>query len=426
MKFTVKSLSVTALSLLAAQGAYSTPDSRQDPGTGPSFSRVERDAIPAAYLRKRASDNGTVTVIPMGYQDGLLTNYIELGDPQHLFEVTLDTGNGLTWVPSTKCTSKNCEGQDLYNPDESNTSKKLDLKPLEIKYEDGKCATLDLYSENLRFYKFDMDFPLAIGGGYKIEGFDDVDGYLGNFGFGGPNGITATDYLHKRALRDLERRGLIKRDTVRQVGGAARQMGVRVGNQGSYVPDKKKRDNDFPAYCIIGGIDDNLIQGDPVYVPLPSEEECGNDRFWKLAFNSVTLGDTQIDTQGRFAQFYSNSRYIHAPKEEAKALHDQIGATYDEQSGFYQLPCSETSNTPDLQFTFGSGNKATLKPTDWIKPVSEGSQDCRSYVKHLTLDTPNWLLGTAFTNPFYMIYDQVKEQIGFGYNAGEEITATIS
>ncbi|KAI9275579.1 aspartic peptidase domain-containing protein [Phascolomyces articulosus] len=381
----------------------------------------------APIIRKRENDGAQVTVIPMGYRDGLLTNFVEIGEPAELFEVTLDTGNGLAWVPSNKCTSQNCEGQKLYNPGDSETAKKLKHKPVELKYEDGKCATLDLYSENFGFYRFDMVFEqISIGAGYKVDGFDGADGYLGAFGFGGASGINATDFLYKRALRDLERRGLLKRDNVRQIGGAARQMGVRVGKRGRYNPDKKKRDNNFPAYCIIGGIDDNLIQGDPVYVPLPSEEECGNDRFWKLAFNSVTLGDTQIDTQGRFAQFYSNSRYIHAPKEEAKALHDQIGATYDEQSGFYQLPCSETSNTPDLQFTFGSGNKATLKPTDWIKPVSERSQDCRSYVKHLTLDTPNWLLGTAFTNPFYMIYDQEKEQIGFGYNAGEEITATIS
>ncbi|KAI9499514.1 aspartic peptidase domain-containing protein [Zychaea mexicana] len=404
---------------------------RYKEGRSPENLAPQVQAFTVDPILRRGNDDKMVIVVPMGYRDGLLTNFIEVGEPPELFEVTLDTGNGLAWVPSTKCTSQNCEGQKLYDPSESETALALNHKPLELKYEDGKCATVDLYSESIGLYNDNMDAftDLSLGAGYKIEGYDDVDGYLGTLGFGGPGGLNVTNYLRKRALDQLFRRGLAKRSIVSQVGGNAGQMGVRTGNQGRYHPDtKKKRDNDeYAAYCIIGGIDPNLIEGDPVYVPLPSAEECGEERFWKLSFDSVTFGNTHIDiSEGSYAQFYSSSRYIHAPKQSSKALHEQIGATFNTDSGFYELPCASMQDVPDLQFTFGSQNTASLKPIDWIFPISEGSETCRSFVKHVTVDTNNWLLGTAFTNPYYMVYDYTNEQIGFAHNKGEEVTATFS
>ncbi|KAI8148947.1 aspartic peptidase domain-containing protein [Fennellomyces sp. T-0311] len=412
MRSTVQSLSLIALAALLVQTASA--------GVGD---------LPGEPYIKRAND-ASVIVIPMGYRDGLLTNYINIGNPPELFEMALDTGSGLAWVPSTKCTSQNCEGQKLYDPEISSTARSLELPPKKLEYEDGKCLKVDLYSDQILF---DNDVNqdeiltfenIAIGAGYAIEGFNDTQEYLGYFGFGGSGGINTADFLTKRALQSLYRRGLVKRSALGDVGGRSNQMGVVTLDQGGYVPDRK-RDNDATAYCIVGGIDEDLIDGEPVYIPLPSEEECGEERFWKLKLDSVTCSDSVEIPKGTYGKFYSSSPFIHAPKEQAEALHNSIGAEYNSESGFYELPCAELDHVPDLSFHFGS-NTVTLPPSNWIKAVPYDDQICRSLVKNVTTKTKNWLLGTAVTNAFYMVYDFQYEQLGFGYIKSISRSGTVS
>ena len=102
---------------------------------------------------------------------------IKLGSSKQLFNLLVDTGSSVTWVPKIN-------SDDLfplshhYNPSLSSTSIKKEEDPFEIEYGSGSCKG-DYYSD-IMYYIDDKSFTIDFGAASKTNFFvNGADGILG-------------------------------------------------------------------------------------------------------------------------------------------------------------------------------------------------------------------------------------------------------
>ena len=131
---------------------------------------ISKDII---NYNKLYSSSGKVKVIT----NILFIIDIKLGSTKQLFNLLVDTGSSITWVPKINC-------DDLYpplhhyDPSLSSTSIKKDEDPFEIIYGTGS-AKGDYYSDQLSYIEdkqFKMDFGAAEITNFNVPG---ADGILG-------------------------------------------------------------------------------------------------------------------------------------------------------------------------------------------------------------------------------------------------------
>ena len=101
---------------------------------------------------------------------------VELGSSQQTFNLVLDTGSSITWVP-IKYSTDLYPIEHHYDPYISSTSKKIQ-ELFEIQYGSGSCKGR-YFSDKLKYIK-NKEFDLIFGGAEKTDfGVNDVDGIIG-------------------------------------------------------------------------------------------------------------------------------------------------------------------------------------------------------------------------------------------------------
>ena len=101
---------------------------------------------------------------------------VELGSPKQIFNLVLDTGSSITWVP-IKNSFDLYPIERHYDPTNSTTSKKLP-ESFEIVYGSGSCK--GYYFSDQVVYLNDKKFELKFGAAYQTDfGVNEVDGIIG-------------------------------------------------------------------------------------------------------------------------------------------------------------------------------------------------------------------------------------------------------
>lgn len=101
---------------------------------------------------------------------------VELGSPKQIFNLVLDTGSSITWVP-LKNSFDLYPIERHYDPTNSTTSKKLS-ESFEIVYGSGSCK--GTYFSDQMVYLNDKKFELIFGAAYQTDfGVNEVDGIIG-------------------------------------------------------------------------------------------------------------------------------------------------------------------------------------------------------------------------------------------------------
>lgn len=346
------------------------------------------------------------------YDEGLLVGHIEIGTPAQKFPVLFDTGSSLSWVPSTKCHSTECRSysKNPYNAEDSSSAYDLHKKE-SIKYDDGKCIDVELYTETVSMGGIKVKNQL-FGSAYSVTNIGD-DKYIGYFGLGGFSDDGSTNFNSTSKKRDyVNSNGFAQNAFQTGYGTNSQQFGMVSGSSSGFY---QKRWNTPEAEFIFGGVDHTKYEGSIAYMPLPTCD-YGDSPYWKARMNCVKLGhDVDIKLGHKaLASFSSNSNYITAPERQVQLLHKGMGAEYDDKSGFYHIKCCEADKLPDLTFTFDN-YQVSLPPKLWTRPVSGDRDDdhamCYSLIQSGSNDR-DWNLGGAFLNTFYHIYDQGNKRVG--------------
>ncbi|KAI9480929.1 MAG: aspartic peptidase domain-containing protein [Benjaminiella poitrasii] len=364
----------------------------------------------SATLEKRCS----LKREPMTIEDGLPIANIKVGTPPQNFPVVFDTSNSLTWIPSVDCHTRECRQQaHLYNPADSSTAVNLHRPKVSIKYDEGVCIDARLYTECISVAGLQVCNQM-FGSAYSVKGLGS-ENYLGSLGLGGFNADGSTNYLNNSASQLTKRQfangaGYAQNAYQSSYGVGSQQFGMVVTNPSGFY---QKRNNDkSDAEFIFGGIDHNVYKGDIAYFNLPTCD-YGDTPYWKTEIKCVKLGD-KIDIKlapKSLASFSTGSNYILAPTKQADLLHEAIDAEYDEVDNRYVMECCDDLDEkyPTFKLDF-EDYRVSLPPKLYIKKDSNGQ--CYSLINRNTDDETSWILGGAFLNSFYHIYDSSNNRVG--------------
>ena len=102
--------------------------------------------LAAAVGRLQSRATGSATNVPEQYDSEYLTT-VQIGTPAQNLNLDFDTGSSDLWVFSTLTSSSEVNGQTLYNPSKSSTSKLLSGATWSITYGDQSSSSGVVYDD---------------------------------------------------------------------------------------------------------------------------------------------------------------------------------------------------------------------------------------------------------------------------------------
>jgi len=363
-------------------------------------------------LHKRSS-NSSFTNTGLTYDDGLLVGTASVGNPPQQFEILFDTGSGLTWVPSSECTSSDCKDREGYKASQSSSSVNTG-QVYKLSYGQGQCIDATIYKDTVSIAGFTLT-DQQIGAATRVSGFNSQS-YLGVFGLGdfssdGGYYLNSTGKPNTVGSQEIRRRQTTPGSASYATNAfmvnnayTSPQFGVFITS----TPTGFGKRWHTKGHFIFGGIDHTVYKGKISYLPLVDSCDDQSSRFWKIPLTCVKFGRVDITLEPNSnAAISTGTSFISAPISQADTIHDAIDAQYDHGANVYIINCSKIDRLPNLVFTF-HGYTVELPAAQW---TSSKDDKCHTLIRRSS-DEKNWILGGAFSNSFYTIFDLGGERIG--------------
>jgi len=155
------------------------------------------------------------------------------------------------------------------------------------------------------------------------------------------------------------------------------------------------------------GIDKNHYDGEIFYVPL-----TGKDR-WEITIDSLTVGSATSDSSFQ-AVLSTGTSLILGPQLDIIYIYKILGASKYGVTDYWTVDCSSVSELPNIIFKI-NGRDFLLLPKDYIfEMLLERDFRCvAGFVSQQEEYSTTWVLGNAFINHYYTIFDQGNRRIGF-------------
>jgi hypothetical protein len=161
------------------------------------------------------------------------------------------------------------------------------------------------------------------------------------------------------------------------------------------------------GHFVFGGIDHTIYKGKISYLPLVDNCDDNSSRFRKVPLTCLKFGHVDIKLHASVnAVFSTGTSFISAPTKQAEKIHEAIDAKYDHSANIYTIDCDKIDELPDLVFTF-HGYTVELPSSEW---TSRNGDKCHTLIRRNS--EKNWILGDAFSNNFYTIFDLGGERVG--------------
>ncbi|KAI1734987.1 aspartic peptidase domain-containing protein [Xylaria scruposa] len=263
--------------------------------------------------KKAKRDSGSAKTTPEQYDIQYLTP-VQIGTPAQTLNLDFDSGSSDLWVFSSDTASSSVNGQTVYKPGSSSSSKKVDGATWDIKYGDGSTSSGVVYHDvvnvgGVSFATQGVESAKQVSDQFAQD--SDSDGLLG-LAFSTLNTVTPNP---EKTFFD---------NIAGNLDTAAFTADLKYHEAGTY---------DF------GVIDNSKYTGDISYVDVDSSQG-----FWGFTADvSGTSVSGIADTGTTLALL---------PDEVVDAYYQQVdGAQNDQQQGGYVFPCD--ADLPDLTFTPG-------------------------------------------------------------------------
>uniref|UniRef100_A0A7I4YGT6 Peptidase A1 domain-containing protein n=1 Tax=Haemonchus contortus TaxID=6289 RepID=A0A7I4YGT6_HAECO len=318
---------------------------------------------------------------------------IQIGSPPQTFEVIFDTGSSNLWVPCADCsqTPEFCKNHKKFHCESSSTCQPTHY-PLPLRYGTGSMNG-----------QVDYD-RVCIGNSVNCfrQGFGcmqqvfDMDGvpYDGILGMGWP--AFSTDYL-PTPLENLFSNQEVCPEAVF-----------------AFWLNRNFSRNAVVGELTLCGIDPSRYQ-DPIYwVPL-IRETFETQSQWTVPLREISVkSGNPLYIPGIFkAAVDSGTSLISGPERYIQMILNHIGI------GFEEIDCSKASLYPTITFILGD-YKFSLEGKRYFVEQPDGRCSVGFQINPATIGWEAydmWILGDAFMNNFYTIFDYANEQVGFAIPA---------
>ncbi|CAK7222144.1 hypothetical protein SCUCBS95973_004741 [Sporothrix curviconia] len=303
-----------------------------------------QDAVDRTGLVSKRSE-GVAVASPIDSLDDAYTIPVSIGTPPQVLQLDLDTGSSDLWVFSSETPSSEVNGQTVYNPSKSSTSKLQSGYTWSISYGDGSSSSGNIYADTV-----------SVGGvtvtGQAVELAEKVSSTF--------TSDSSTDGLIGLGFDSLNTASPKAVQTF--FGNAESQLDSPL-----FTADLK---HNAPGTYDFGFINSSLYTGDITYVPVNT-----NPGYWTWTSSGYAVGSSSFVSSSLSGIADTGTTLLYLPLTIVKAYYKQVsGSSNSNTYGGYVFPCSATLPT----FTFGVGSARITIPGSYINygPVSTGSSTC--------------------------------------------------
>ncbi|KAI9469824.1 MAG: aspartic peptidase domain-containing protein [Benjaminiella poitrasii] len=458
--YSIEFISLLAISVLGSSTTATTNNPE------PLHLSINKLNIASSSLVKRS--NSAVNV-PLYNDFGqvYLAN-ISVGTPPQNFSVIVDTQSSDLWIPSVECNEKVCP-DTTFDSSKSSTFKSLN-EPFSYEYNDGTIngtyvkdtvALGGLKVLNQQFVLADRTSKTIIANDYKQRlkygASVSVNGVLG-LGFQSRVLVSNGEAIYKPLLYSMVSQGLIPEMVFSIFTGSVLDEG-------------------WAGEMTLGGVNEARYEGDIGYAAVPKISRDGDDNtppevsLWLLQTQSLSLLDTAVlynaNTKQNETQLIpklqlpfqlANAKYalidtgsslsyvggLYA-KQLVLSLTDSTSVNLDADSGCYIVDCALANSTQHVKLEFArftNGTSGTVSVTIPIKqlvqpqhvektiagkddtcifsicswPPSDDSDDVDE-----SNDTTVFVLGDSVLRSMYLVFDAVRDKIGFASPIGTQV-----
>ncbi|KAF9218733.1 acid protease [Gyrodon lividus] len=288
---------------------------------------------------------------------------ISIGTPPLTYTVLFDTGASDLVLPGVDCDAS-CDGHVTYGPAFSSTSVNLS-KPFAIEYRNGDTVFGQQHTDNVTIVGLTatgqtIGVASHYSEGLRIDRFP-ADGLLGMAS------QSLSEHNQSPFFQTLVTQG---------------QTDESVFAFGFTAPGPE---------LYLGGTNPNMYSGDFTYAQVT---EVG---YWEVNMNAV-VGNGQILLRDVTCIIDTGSSLIHGHLEDVDVFYEAVG-----------VPCSDI---PSVSFIFGDTSFPI--PTETFNKGFDPDDPyyCVGAIV-ASDDVPHWVVGTAFLNNVYTVFDVGQLRVGF-------------
>ena len=310
----------------------------------------------------------------------LFIGSIKIGSNNQPFNLVLDTGSSILWVPK-KGSVDQYKIENHYNPDQSSTSSNT-KQSFEQKYGTGSCSGY-YYSDNIVYVenkKFKMIFGAADKTDFEVEGADGIIGLA-----------------HKYYEESLSFIYMLKSSKViDSLSFSFKFEGeINVPMSGKLILGKHK---DFSS-------------NSTVTCPLISTGST-SDIYWACEVSSFIIqksNTTAISNRNFDIIFDTGTNFLMLPLryyEDLRSDINKFGCNFVLNGGYYQIECPKSS---PIEFKFKINGNVLPLPVDLCYYTYSNTK-----IRSLVLFTDDfYIFGSPFFLAYHTLFDKEGEKLHF-------------
>ncbi|KAK9369623.1 aspartic peptidase domain-containing protein [Lipomyces kononenkoae] len=308
---------------------------------------------------------------------------IHLGsDTSSVFSVVVDTGSYDLWIYSESCTNISCVSHQQFGPENSTTLTVYPSEDFSISYGQGNVSgVVGTDYVEIAGYNVSMGFGLAENVANSFNAFP-VDGILGL----SASSVQINGYPSLMAV--LSSDGLISQEIF------AIDLGTGVSPNGGSIS--------------FGGVDTSRFAGNISFVDVANTQG-----LWVVSVDDCYVNGEPENFSNRLALIDTGTTLILMPYSDALQIHKDLvgsnGVVLTDGTNFV-IACNTTT---ELAFGFG-GTQWTIDPSDYIGNTYDADGNCLTKIQGISVNgTSTWLMGAAFLQGVYTVYDKDNMRVGF-------------
>ncbi|KAF4972498.1 hypothetical protein FZEAL_9578 [Fusarium zealandicum] len=345
-------------------------------------------------LRRRS---GSVDVGIDNFQTFYFFN-ASLGTPPQEFRLHIDTGSSDLWVntqDSALCSTPAnvCSESGVYSANGSSTYRYID-HDFNITYADGSGASGDYATDTLSIGKVRVE-NLQFGVGRQASSEQGV------LGIGYPINEAQVSRNKEKPYDNLPAK-LAAEGTI-----ASNAYSIWMNDLESAT-----------GTILFGGVDRTQYIGD--LITLPIEKVRGEYALFYITLTGLSVGSSSLgDGLALAVVLDTGSSLTYLPSALAKAIFDDVGASYQDGARIAYVPCDLADETGNLTFRFSDPAEITVPLSELVLDLTDingrqmsfdnGEPACMFGIAPAPSKT--YILGDTFLRSAYVVFDMGNNEV---------------